>query len=118
MQKDPRVTRIGRLLRRFSLDEFPQFFNVLRGDMSLIGPRPHLPEEVAEYSDKDFLRLECIPGIACLPQIQGRDTIGFREWVDLDLEYRRNWSPAYDLAIIGKTVKVALRPFVELLKRA
>lgn len=117
MRKDPRVTRIGELLRKFSLDEFPQFFNVLRGDMSLIGPRPHLPEEVAEYANRDFLRLECIPGIACLPQIQGRDTIGFREWVDLDLEYRRKWSPVYDLEIMGKTAKVALRPLAELFKK-
>lgn len=112
MRNDPRETRIGRLMRKFSLDEFPQFFNVLRGDMSLIGPRPHLPEEVAEYSDRDFLRLECIPGIACLPQIQGRDTIGFREWVDLDLEYRKKWSPVYDMKIMGKIIKVTLTPFV------
>ncbi len=117
MRNDPRVTRIGRLLRRFSLDELPQFFNVLRGDMSLIGPRPHLPEEVAEYSGRDFLRLECIPGIACLPQIQGRDSIGFREWVELDLEYRRRWSPTYDLKIMAKTVQVALHPLTEFLSK-
>lgn len=109
---DPRVTRIGRFLRKTSLDEIPQFINVLKGDMSLIGPRPHLPNEVAEYSDRDNLRLECIPGISGLPQIYGRDTVGFREWVDLDLKYRKEWSFAYDLLIMARTVKVVLTPLI------
>lgn len=109
---DPRVTRIGRFLRKTSLDEIPQLWNVLKGDMSLIGPRPHLPDEVAEYSDADKLRLECIPGIACLPQILGRDSLGFREWVDLDLKYRKNWSLKYDFTIFFKTVQVVLRPIL------
>lgn len=107
---DPRVTRIGAFLRKTSLDEIPQFWNVLKGDMSIIGPRPHLPNEVAAYSDMDNLRLECIPGIACLPQIRGRDTIGFREWVDLDLEYRKNWSILYDMRIMLGVARVVLRP--------
>jgi exopolysaccharide biosynthesis polyprenyl glycosylphosphotransferase len=110
MTNDPRVTRIGRFLRKTSLDEIPQFINVLKGDMSLIGPRPHLPSEVAAYSDRDSLRLECIPGISGLPQIYGRDTLGFREWVDLDLQYRKNWSLASDFSILGKTVAVVLAP--------
>lgn len=108
---DPRVTPVGRFLRKTSLDEIPQFFNVLRGDMSLIGPRPHLPSEVLSYSDKDNLRLECIPGISCLPQIYGRDTLGFREWVDLDLKYRKNWSLFYDIKIMFKTARIVLEPF-------
>lgn len=112
LSRDPRVTRIGAFLRRTSLDEIPQFWNVLRGDMSLIGPRPHLPEEVAAYSDVDNLRLECMPGIACLPQIRGRDTLGFREWVDLDLEYRKNWSFLYDFRIMAQVAKVVLGPFL------
>jgi exopolysaccharide biosynthesis polyprenyl glycosylphosphotransferase len=114
IRNDPRVTRIGRILRDTSLDEFPQFINVLKGDMSLIGPRPHLPDEVAAYSDQDNLRLECIPGISCLPQIRGRDTIGFREWVDLDLEYRRRWSLWFDFAIIHHTALVVLNPLLRM----
>ncbi len=110
MENDPRVTPIGKYLRKFSLDELPQFWNVLKGDMSLIGPRPHLPEEVSEYSSLDHLRLECIPGVSCLPQIKGRDDLGFREWVDLDLEYRKNWSLAYDMKILWSTAMVVLSP--------
>jgi len=111
LTNDPRVTRIGRFMRRTSLDEIPQFLNVLKGDMSIVGPRPHLPEEVAAYSDRDLLRLECIPGIFCLPQIHGRNSLGFREWVDLDLEYRKNWTLAFDLRIMYRTVRVVLQPF-------
>ncbi len=110
MRNDPRITRIGRIIRKYSLDELPQFLNVLKGDMSLVGPRPHLPSEVEEYGDKDYLRLECIPGVTCLPQIYGRSSLSFREWVDFDLEYRRNWSISLDLKIISKTVSVLLEP--------
>ena len=110
MTEDPRVTSVGRILRKYSLDELPQFWNVLRGDMSLIGPRPHLPEEVLDYEPIDCLRLECVPGISCLPQIKGRDDLGFREWVDLDLEYRKNWSFKYDFWIMWETVKVVMSP--------
>jgi lipopolysaccharide/colanic/teichoic acid biosynthesis glycosyltransferase len=110
MKNDPRVTVFGRLLRRYSLDEFPQFLNVLQGTLSLVGPRPHLPEEVAEYREGDYLRLECMPGIVGLPQVSGRNTtIGFQEWVDLDLSYRRRWSLALDMSIIAKTVSLFFR---------
>jgi exopolysaccharide biosynthesis polyprenyl glycosylphosphotransferase len=111
MKDDPRVTRVGRLLRKHSLDEFPQLLDVLQGSMSLVGPRPHLPEEVAEYRDGDYLRLECIPGIVGLPQIAGRNTLGFKEWVGLDLEYRRTWSLVRDLKIMVQTVRIILTPF-------
>lgn len=110
MKNDPRVTPTGRLLRRYSLDEVPQFLNVLLGTMSLVGPRPHLPSEVAEYRESDYLRLECMPGIVGLPQVSKRSfTMGFREWVDLDLSYRRNWSLSLDLGIIKKTVSLVFR---------
>jgi lipopolysaccharide/colanic/teichoic acid biosynthesis glycosyltransferase len=107
MKNDPRVTPFGGLLRRYSLDEFPQFLNVLLGTMSLTGPRPHLPEEVARYGEGDYLRLECMPGIVGLPQVSARYTaMGFREWVDLDLEYRREWSIALDMSIMLRTVRL------------
>ncbi len=106
MKNDPRVTRVGGLLRRCSLDEFPQLFSVLVGSMSLVGPRPHLPGEVAEYRESDYLRLECMPGIVGLPQVTGRNTMGFREWVSLDLRYRKGWSIALDLGIIGRTIVI------------
>jgi lipopolysaccharide/colanic/teichoic acid biosynthesis glycosyltransferase len=111
MKDDPRVTRVGRLLRKHSLDEFPQLLNVLQGSMSLVGPRPHLPEEVAAYRDGDYLRLECIPGIVGLPQIAGRNTLGFKEWVGLDLQYRKTWSLVRDLKIMVQTVRIILTPF-------
>jgi exopolysaccharide biosynthesis polyprenyl glycosylphosphotransferase len=101
---DPRVTSIGRFLRRFSLDELPQLFNVLRGEMSLVGPRPPLPEEVAVYEDWQFDRLEVRPGITGLWQASGRSELSFEECVRLDLFYIENWSLAYDLYIIMKTI--------------
>jgi len=110
MKQDPRITPFGRIMRKYSLDELPQLWNILKGDMSIIGPRPHLPEEVEEYEALDHLRLECMPGLSCLPQIKGRDEVGFREWVDLDLEYRKNWSLLYDVKIFFKTVGVVVAP--------
>jgi len=110
MKNDPRVTAIGGFLRRYSLDEFPQFLNVLLGTLSLVGPRPHLPQEVAEYREGDYLRLECMPGIVGLPQVSERSTtIGFREWVDLDLLYRSRWSLALDVSIMMKTLSMFFR---------
>jgi lipopolysaccharide/colanic/teichoic acid biosynthesis glycosyltransferase len=111
MAKDPRVTRVGRVLRKHNLDELPQLLNVWLGNMSLVGPRPHLPEEVAGYRGKDYLRLECMPGIVGLPQLVGSKMIGFREWVELDLKYRKNWSFELDLRIIWKAVKLTLTTF-------
>jgi exopolysaccharide biosynthesis polyprenyl glycosylphosphotransferase len=111
MKNDPRVTRVGRILRRYSLDELPQLINVLKGDLSLVGPRPHLLQEVKAYSPHDMLRLECVPGITGLPQIYGRDTLGFKKWVSLDLSYRKNWSIYFDLKILVKSLRVVVAPF-------
>jgi exopolysaccharide biosynthesis polyprenyl glycosylphosphotransferase len=106
--RDPRITTVGRLLRRFSIDEFPQLFNVLRGDMSLVGPRPPLPAEVERYERWQRRRLSMKPGITCLWQISGRNQIGFDEWMRLDLNYIDNWSLLLDLKILLKTVPVVL----------
>ncbi|HRW77572.1 MAG TPA: sugar transferase, partial [Candidatus Sabulitectum sp.] len=100
IRNDPRVTRVGRFLRRWSMDELPQLFNVLRGQMSLVGPRPPLPEEVEEYSRRDFKRLHTIPGVTGVWQISGRSDLGFDEMVKLDLYYVDNWSIWMDLAIL------------------
>jgi exopolysaccharide biosynthesis polyprenyl glycosylphosphotransferase len=106
LQDDPRVTPVGRLLRRFSLDEIPQLINVVRGEMSLVGPRPPLPEEVTEYEDWQFDRLEVPPGVTGLWQVSGRSELSFDECVRLDLFYIENWSLAYDLYIVAKTLPV------------
>jgi exopolysaccharide biosynthesis polyprenyl glycosylphosphotransferase len=103
MHDDPRVTRVGRVLRRFSLDELPQLWNVVRGDMSLVGPRPPLPQEVAEYEDAVFRRLGVRPGLTGLWQVSGRSDLSWDESVRLDLRYVDNWSVAMDLLILWKT---------------
>jgi len=105
---DPRVTTVGCFLRKTSLDEFPQLINVLRGEMSLVGPRPPLPSEVATYEPWQKRRLSMRPGITCLWQVNGRNRIDFDEWMRLDLEYIDNWSLALDLKIVGKTVPAVL----------
>jgi exopolysaccharide biosynthesis polyprenyl glycosylphosphotransferase len=106
--RDPRVTTIGKLIRRFSIDEFPQFYNVLRGDMSLVGPRPPLPQEVSKYERWQKRRLSMKPGITCLWQISGRNEVSFEDWMKLDLTYIDNWSLLLDLKILLKTVPVVL----------
>jgi exopolysaccharide biosynthesis polyprenyl glycosylphosphotransferase len=106
--RDPRITWLGRWLRRFSLDELPQLWNVLKGDMSLVGPRPPIPEEVARYERWQRRRLAMKPGLTCLWQVRGRNEIDFEEWMRLDLEYIDNWSPWLDLKILLRTVPVVL----------
>jgi len=108
LRRDPRVTRVGRVLRKFSIDELPQLFNVVKGDMSLVGPRPPLPEEVTKYEEWQFDRLEVPPGITGLWQVSGRADLSFDDCVRLDLFYIENWSLAYDLYILAKTVPVLL----------
>ena len=108
--KDPRVTRIGRFLRKFSIDEFPQLFNVLRGEMSLVGPRPLPVDEVKRFDDVAHRRrLSVKPGLTCLWQVSGRNDVSdFRDWVRLDLEYIDNWSLWLDLKILLRTVPIVL----------
>jgi len=105
---DPRITTIGKLIRRRSIDELPQLFNVLRGDMSLVGPRPPLPAEVARYERWQRRRLSMKPGMTCLWQISGRNEVSFEDWMKLDLTYIDNWSLLLDLKILLKTVPVVL----------
>jgi exopolysaccharide biosynthesis polyprenyl glycosylphosphotransferase len=105
---DPRITRLGRILRKFSLDEIPQLWNVLRGDMSLVGPRPPIPEEVAQYERWQRRRLSMKPGLTCLWQIKGRNDVSFRSWMELDLEYIDSWSLSLDMEILLKTIPVVL----------
>ena len=110
MKDDPRVTRIGKLLRRYSLDELPQIFNVLHGEMSLIGPRPLPTRDVAHFSERHFIRQEVLPGITGWWQVSGRsDIIDFDQVMRLDLHYIENWSLWLDLNILFKTVAVVLR---------
>jgi exopolysaccharide biosynthesis polyprenyl glycosylphosphotransferase len=108
MRNDPRVTSLGRFLRRSSIDEWPQFWNVLKGEMSLVGPRASLPEEVKEYTRWQRRRLSVKPGITCLWQISGRNEIDFHEWMKLDLYYIDNWSLLLDLKILLRTFPVVL----------
>jgi exopolysaccharide biosynthesis polyprenyl glycosylphosphotransferase len=106
---DPRITRIGRVLRKLSLDELPQLWNVLRGDMSLVGPRPPTPDEVERYNARHVQRLSVMQGITGLWQVSGRSDISdFERWIDLDLQYARNWSMWTDLRILWKTVIVVV----------
>lgn len=102
--RDPRVTPLGRWLRKFSIDEWPQLWNVLRGDMSLVGPRPAVPEEVEQYRRWQRRRLRMRPGLTCLWTLAGRDAVGFEDWMKLDLDYIDNWSLALDWSIILRTI--------------
>jgi len=108
MRNDPRVTHFGRVLRKSSIDELPQLWNVIKGDMSLVGPRAPLPEEVKEYTRWQRRRLSVKPGITCLWQVSGRNEIDFHEWMKLDLEYIDNWSLLLDLKILARTFPVVL----------
>jgi exopolysaccharide biosynthesis polyprenyl glycosylphosphotransferase len=109
MKNDPRITKAGRFLRKTSLDELPQLFNILRGEMSVVGPRPPIPKEVAEYERWQLRRLSMRPGLTCIWQVSGRNNIPFEQWMRLDLQYIDTWSLKLDFIIILKTIKVVLK---------
>lgn len=110
VKDDPRITKIGHFIRKHSLDELPQFFNVIKGDMSLVGPRPPLPSEVSEYSDYDKQRLYVVPGCTGLWQATERNGVGFDEMVQLDIKYIRKANFFYDISILGKTILIIIKP--------
>jgi lipopolysaccharide/colanic/teichoic acid biosynthesis glycosyltransferase len=105
---DPRVTRVGRVIRRFSIDELPQLVNVLKGDMSLVGPRPPLPEEFSTYNVRQQLRTLATPGLTCIWQVSGRSDVDFDSWVDMDLEYIKRWTFRLDVALLAKSVPAVI----------
>jgi len=108
MKRDPRITRVGRIIRKLSIDELPQLWNVLKGDMSLVGPRPSLPNEVDQYEYSDRRRLEVIPGITCIWQVSGRSNLDFKQQVSLDVEYIESQSFWQDIKILFKTIPAVL----------
>jgi exopolysaccharide biosynthesis polyprenyl glycosylphosphotransferase len=110
IKEDPRTTKIGKFIRKTSIDELPQLWNVLKGEMSLVGPRPPLPREVAQYTEYDKQRLLVTPGCTGLWQVSGRNDLGFAEMVELDLKYIRERSLLYDIKIIFKTIKIMIKP--------
>lgn len=108
IKRDPRITRVGRVIRKLSIDELPQIFNVLRGEMSLVGPRPPLPREVAEYSYEQIGRLNAVPGITGLQQVSGRSDLDFKRWVELDLQYIEEQSLLKDIEILLRTIPAVI----------
>jgi exopolysaccharide biosynthesis polyprenyl glycosylphosphotransferase len=108
MKHDPRITGIGRFIRKYSIDELPQLINILRGDMTIVGPRPALPSEVAQYKVWQRRRLSVRPGLTCYWQVGGRNAIGFEEWMRLDLRYVDHWSLSVDMRLILQTFPVVL----------
>ncbi len=108
IKKDPRITKIGGILRKYSIDELPQLWNIVKGDMSVVGPRPPLPDEVAQYKIWQTRRLATKPGLTCIWQVSGRSRIEFEDWVRLDLRYIDSWSLWLDIKLIFKTFRVVL----------
>jgi lipopolysaccharide/colanic/teichoic acid biosynthesis glycosyltransferase len=109
VRHDPRLHPLGGFLRRTSIDELPNFVNVLRGEMSIVGPRPPLPEEVVHYDKRALRRLSVKPGVTCLWQISGRSKLSFEQWMDLDCAYIAGWTPLGDIAIIARTIPAVIR---------
>jgi lipopolysaccharide/colanic/teichoic acid biosynthesis glycosyltransferase len=108
IREDPRLTRVGRLMRKLSIDELPQLMNVIAGQMSLVGPRPPLPEEYETYGPRERRRLSVRPGLTCIWQVSGRSDVDFESWVDMDLEYIDTWSFGQDLKLLLLTIPAVL----------
>ncbi len=108
MKNDPRITRVGRIIRKLSIDELPQLINVLKGEMSLVGPRPPVPNEVAKYNVEQLRRLDAVPGITGLQQVSGRSDLDFKRWVELDLQYIAEQSFTKDIEILLRTIPAVL----------
>lgn len=106
IKSDPRITKIGKFIRKTSIDELPQLVNVLSGDMSIVGPRPALPDEVAQYTNYEKQRISVTPGLTCFWQVNGRSNISFQEWVEMDLDYIRTRNTMMDIKLILKTILV------------
>lgn len=106
IKSDPRITKIGKIIRKTSIDELPQLVNVLNGDMTVVGPRPALPDEVAQYTNYEKQRISVTPGLTCFWQVNGRSNISFQEWVEMDLDYIRNRNTTMDIKLIFKTILV------------
>jgi exopolysaccharide biosynthesis polyprenyl glycosylphosphotransferase len=109
IKNDPRITKVGHFIRKFSIDELMQLVNVFKGDMSIVGPRPALPREVKEYDDFAKLRLKVKPGLSCYWQVSGRSDIGFQEWMELDVKYINEMSTMVDMKIIFLTIPAVLK---------
>jgi lipopolysaccharide/colanic/teichoic acid biosynthesis glycosyltransferase len=109
IREDPRITRVGKFVRRSSLDEFPQLWNVFKGDMSIVGPRPQIPAEVGEYERPQLARLLVKPGLTCLWQISGRNDVDFAEWMRLDREYVETRTLGLDISILLRTLPAVVR---------
>lgn len=106
MKSDPRITKIGKFIRKTSIDELPQLVNVFKGDMTIVGPRPALPDEVAQYTNYEKQRISVTPGLTCFWQVNGRSNISFKEWVEMDLDYIRCRTTLVDIKLICKTILV------------
>jgi lipopolysaccharide/colanic/teichoic acid biosynthesis glycosyltransferase len=108
IKDDPRITPVGKFLRRTSLDELPQLINILKGEMSLVGPRPPIPQEVKKYESWQRRRLSMKPGLPCIWQVSGRNSITFADWMQMDLQYIDNWSLWLDVKILALTAKAVI----------
>lgn len=110
IKEDPRITKVGKFIRKYSIDELPQLINVLRNEMSIVGPRPALPKETVQYAPADYKRLSVLPGLTCIWQVSGRSKLTFSEWMDLDRKYIRDWSLNLDIKLIFATFREVLFP--------
>lgn len=108
IKNDPRITRVGKFIRKYSIDELPQLVNILKGDMSIVGPRPPLPNEVAQYNDYQLQRLLVIPGLTCFWQAYGRSSLSFEDWMDMDMKYIKRRSILLDISLILRTTYAVL----------